>query len=293
MGQGQLGVCLAAPAEAFGAANTRELYHLLSAPILDALKKLGIEAGFRGKNDLEADGRKIAGLGIYADPRGAMHFHASLLVDLDIPLMLRVLNIPLQKIGDKSNTAKVEQRIATVSGLLHRKVATDEVRQLIRQGYAEHFGIRLTPRPLGPSERAAIARLAAEKYAHDDWIFQLSPQPDMTGMGLKKTAAGLLRTYVALKGETIKSVLITGDFLGLENLFRHIEARLKWSPLDREQIGHIIHDLFEQYPPPDPGLTPAEVEQAIWRAALGAMKEVQHTYRGSCYYPKPEPAQPT
>ncbi|MBK6930959.1 MAG: hypothetical protein IPH12_08800 [Saprospirales bacterium] len=239
-----------------------------------------------GKNDLEVGGRKIAGLGIHVNPHGAAQFHASLLVDLDIPLMLRVLNIPLQKIGDKVNIQKVEQRIATVSGLLHRPVATDEVRQLIKSAYAAHFGVQLACQPLAPAEHQAIRQLAEEKYEHADWVFQRSPQPDMTGMGLKKTAAGLLRTYVALKGETIKSVLITGDFLGLEPLFQHIEAQLKWSPLDQQHIEKVVELAFEKHNTAEAGIEPAELCQAIWRAALGAMKEVQHTYRGSCYYPK-------
>lgn len=284
MGAGQLGVCLAIP-DAMGAGNTRELYHLLSTPILMALKNLGIDAGFRGKNDLEADGRKIAGLGIHVNPQGAAHFHASLLVDLDIPLMLRVLRIPLQKIGDKPNIAKVEQRIATVSGLLNRPVSTAEVRQRIKICFAEHFGVRLEAQPLRPGEQALIDRLAAEKYRHDDWIFQRSPQPDMTGMGLRKTPAGLLRAYVALKGETIKSALITGDFMDLEPLFQHIEAQLKWSPLDQQNIAKVVENAFETMRPLDPGLSPLDVQQALWRAALGAMKEAQYTYNGSCYYP--------
>ena len=61
--------------------------------MIRALRELGIHAKFRAKNDLEVDGRKIAGLGVYYDASGAMMFHTSLLVDLDISLMLRVLEI--------------------------------------------------------------------------------------------------------------------------------------------------------------------------------------------------------
>lgn len=287
MGEDQLGVCLTAPADAFPqAGNMRELYHLLSAPILAALQQLGITAGFWGKNDLVVDGRKIAGLGIYASPEGTLQFHASVLLDLDIPLMLRVLKIPMQKLSDKQHIGKVEERMATVSGLLGRKVASGELRQRVKRCFAEQFGIAWEEKPLSTIERVKIIQLAFPKYAHEDWIFQQSPQPDMTGMGLKKTAAGLLRAYVALKGETIKSALITGDFLNLEALFHQIEAQLKWSPLDQEHIGRVIDRVFAEQAPEDAGVSPEEVRQVIWRAALGAMKEVQYTYRGSCYYPK-------
>lgn len=285
MGHEQLGICLAT-ANTFGSAHTRELYHLFSAPVIMALEQLGIKAELRGKNDLEVGGKKIAGLGIHVNPNGAIQFHTSLLVGLDIPVMLKVLNIPLQKIGDKAQIHKVEQRITTVSGALGREITVGAVRELVKSCFEKKFGIRLAEQPISIGELAQIEKLASERYRNEDWIFQHSPQPDMSGMGLKKTPVGLLRTYLALKGETIKSVLITGDFFGQEVLFRQIESQLKWSPLDRAHIDRIVHQAFASFSQTDPGLSADDVQEAIWRAAMGAMKEVQFTYRGSCYYPK-------
>ena len=284
MGHGQLGLCLAT-ANTFGCANTREMYQLFSTPVIMALAELGIEAKLRGKNDLEVNGKKIAGLGIHANPHGAIQFHTSLLVDLDIPVMLRVLNIPLQKIGDKAQIHKVEQRITTVSREIGRKITVAEVRQFVKNGFETYFQSHLEEQPISPAERLEIEKLEHERYSNEDWIFQNSPQPDMTGMGLKKTAAGLLRTYIALKGETIKSVLITGDFSEQEGLFKYIESQLKWSPLDKDKMAKTVENAFLKFSGHDLALTEKEVADSIWRAALGAMKEVQYTYQGSCYYP--------
>ncbi|HHH50378.1 MAG TPA: lipoate--protein ligase family protein [Saprospiraceae bacterium] len=286
MGQGQLGLCLAT-ANTFHSENTRALYHLFSAPVLAALKEFGIEAKFRGKNDLEVAGKKIAGLGIHVNPFGAIQFHTSLLVDLDIEIMLNVLNIPLQKIGDKAQVHKVEQRITTISKELNRKVTVEEVREVVKFYFEKHFKIKLQEEALTKEEQNEIEKLAKEKYRNEDWLFQNSPQPDMTGMGLKKTPAGLLRTYVALKGEIIKSVLITGDFIEQEKLFKYIEAQLKWSALDKEQILKVIQKAFTKFSKSTVGLSERAVLHSIWTAAMAAMKEVQYTYEGSCYYPNP------
>ncbi|HHM21871.1 MAG TPA: lipoate--protein ligase family protein [Bacteroidetes bacterium] len=285
MGEEQLGLCLAT-ANTFNSENTRELYHIFSTPVLNALEQLGIKAKFHGKNDLVVNGKKIAGLGIHVNPKGAIQFHTSLLVGLDIPLMLKVLKIPLQKIGDKKQIHKVEQRITTVSKELNRNISTGEVRQLVARNFEKYFNIKLIEKPINDFEKKAIEKLAAQKYHNDDWIFQNSPQPDMTGMGLKKTAAGLLRTYVALKGETIKSVLITGDFTEHDDLFKYIEAQLKWSPLDKQKIMHAVQKSFLKFNGNDTGLSAEDIFASIWRAALGAMKEVKYTYEGSCYYPE-------
>lgn len=284
MGHDQLGVCLAT-ANTFGAANTRELYQLFSTPVVKALEQLGIQAQLRGKNDLEVDGKKIAGLGIHVNPHGAIQFHTSLLVDLDIPVMLKVLNIPLQKIGDKAQIHKVEQRITTVTRALGRQITTGEVRKLVQSHFERQFGIQWVDQSPTAIEKAEIEKRAKERYRNENWIFQNSPQPDMNGMGLKKTPAGLLRTYVALKGETIKSVLITGDFFGQESLFKRIESQLKWSVLDKESIKCTVNKAFADLEPPEAGLGSDDVLEVIWRAAMGAMKEVQYTYRGSCYFP--------
>ncbi|MCB0589240.1 MAG: lipoate--protein ligase family protein [Phaeodactylibacter sp.] len=285
MGREQLGLCLAT-ANTFGAANTRELYQLFSTPVIKALEHFGIGAQLRGKNDLEVEGKKIAGLGIHVNPHGAIQFHTSLLVGLDIPLMLKVLKIPMQKIGDKAQVNKVAQRITTVSRALGRTLTTGEVRELVKAQFRAHFGVQLENQPLTAGEKAGIEKLTNERYRNEEWIFHNSPQPDMNGMGLKKTPAGLLRTYVALKGETIKSVLITGDFFGQESLFRQIEVNLKWSALDKELVKRKVHQAFVELGHTTPELSADDVNEAIWRAALGAMKEVQFTYKGSCYFPK-------
>ncbi len=291
MGSGQLGICLTSHTERFDFNRLRELYMLFSAPVINALQELGVEAGFRSRNDLEVGGKKIAGLGIYVSPTGCLQFHTSLLLDLDVGLMLRVLNIPRQKYDDKRMIRSVEQRITTLRRELGREVPAAEMRALLKKHYSIAFGAEFEQASFSPEEQARIDELAEQRYRNEDWVFQHSPRPDMNGMGLKKTAAGLLRTYIALKGETIKSVLITGDFFqGLE-VFRKVESLLKWSPLERDAIEQVVHSAFakweESHEEPLP-LQASELCDAIWIAARRARAEHKFTYQGTCYYPKSE-----
>ncbi|MBK6622610.1 MAG: hypothetical protein IPG32_17705 [Saprospirales bacterium] len=181
---------------------------------------------------------------MYVNPQGAFHFHASLLADLDIGKMLSVLHIPVQKFEDKQKIQRVEQRITTVSREAGRKVNIAEIRTLVKNSFEEHFGISFEEQPVSAEEKRHIEHLENERYRNEEWLYQHSPQPDMTGMSLKKTAAGLLRTYIGLKGETIKSVLITGDFLEDAGLLSQIEAQLKWSPLEKERIAQAVDRIF-------------------------------------------------
>ncbi len=286
MGQDQLGICFTS-SPSYRGMDMRpvEIYHRFSLPLIRALENLGIAARFRAKNDLETGGRKIAGLGVYFDPFGAMLFHASLLVDLNVPLMLQVLKIPKEKISDKSGVSSVTQRITTVSGELNRKVAVDDVRNALGEAFEEIFQIKLSPDLWNITEEEQIAKLAREKYLSTDWIFQRSPNPDMTGMSLRKTPAGLLRIHLGLKGDIIKNALITGDFLVASETMNRIEARLKWTPMEKESIGRIVQEATSHIGSLQAGITPEDIMESVWKAGLNARAKNRITNRGSCYYP--------
>jgi len=290
MGTGQLGICFACSSDTFKWGNVRELYYKFSEPIIEALQILGINASFRSKNDLEVNGKKIAGLGVHVSSTGEIQFHTSLLIDLDVKQMLRVLKIPIQKFDDKKKVNAVEERITTINRELKREVPIDEVIDLVKHCFAESLQTEFAPTDFTVLEKQKIRALEEKRYLSDDWIFQRSPQADMTGMSLKKTPAGLLRTYIGLKGETIKSVLITGDFFDQAVLLTKIESELKWSSMDEEKISKVVARVFAANTSEATkfGLVPAVVTQCIWLAAQRAMAAERYTYNGSCYYPKKE-----
>jgi len=293
MGSGQLGVCFACSADTFEWENVRELYHKFSQPIIDALNMMGIAAKFRSRNDLEVNGKKIAGLGVHVSATGDIQFHCSLLIDLDVEQMLKVLKIPIQKYANKKKISSVEQRITTISRELSRSVSIKEVTDLVKHCFAEALVTEFVTELFSVEEKQQIKGLEEQRYLSKDWIFQRSPQADMTGMSLKKTPAGLLRTYIGLKGETIKSVLITGDFFDQAELLSKIESDLKWSSMDQNNISRVVDKVFAANPSAATkfGLVPAVVTQCIWLAAQRAMAAERYTYNGSCYYPKKEKEQ--
>jgi lipoate-protein ligase A len=87
-------------------------------------------------------------------------FHASLLVDLDVSLMLRVLETPFEKIANKG-IETVEARVTTLRRELERPVTIDEVRAEVARGYVHAFGVALSPGDFSYGERRDIERLEA------------------------------------------------------------------------------------------------------------------------------------
>ena len=287
MGAGQLGVAVVTRAPA--AERPKELLERYSAGIVAGLRELGIEARFRGKNDLEVGGRKIAGLGLYLDGNGALLFHSSVLADLDVEFMLEVLQIPAAKLGDKAVSA-VRERVTTVTAETGGDWAGATLRGDVANGFAKALDLELVEEDPETAEIAATARLVDEKYSTEDWLHLRSPQKDATATSVVKTPAGLVRCYVALNGDTIKSALFTGDFNELPAPLVRIEEALRWKRLERTELvaagvraaGH------------DTGLgVPAEVlVDAVLDAgarALAAREARAAPLRdGSCYFPEAE-----
>ena len=242
MGPGQLGVAVVTSLDSPGSPpGPREALQTYAQGIVAGLEALGIRAVFRGKNDLEVGGRKVAGLGVYLDEARALLFHCSLLADLDLPLMLRLLNLPLEKLSDK-DVATFEARLTTVSRELGRPVSTDWLREQVKEGFARAFGVNLASRGLDAGEWEGIARLEQEKYLSPEWVYQRHPPRDLAGAALRKTGAGLLWVHLSLAGEVIKSLVITGDFFSSSEAVNRLESRLRWSAADKETVETAVKE---------------------------------------------------
>lgn len=282
MGAGQLGVAVVSRAPA--AERPKELLERYATGIQAGLAQLGIVANFRGKNDLEVGGRKIAGLGLYLDGCGGFLFHSSVLADLDVPFMLDALRISAAKLGDKA-VAAVEERVTTVTRETGDAWDGAALREVIAVGFAKALEVDLVPGAVEPAEDAAARRLVAEKYDTSEWLAQRTPHPDATASAVFKTPAGLVRLYLALQGGTIKSALFTGDFNELPPALGRFEEALRWKALDPDALvgavwrSGVHHDL---------GLRVDDLVAAVLdageRAAGHAVAAPQRD--GSCYFPE-------
>ena len=285
MGPGQLGVAVTTRAPT--GIPPRDLLRRFAGGIIAGLATLGIDAGFRGKNDLEVGGRKIAGLGLYIDDHGGLLFHASVLVDLDIALMLQVLQIPGAKLADKG-LGRVRERITTVSEQLGDATSTDRVRGLVADGFCSTLGLDLTLAQPAAAERARAAALTRDRYASSAWVHGEQPTGDARGSFALKTPAGLVRVYAGVQRDALSSVMFTGDFSTMPPELLALEAALRWCRADPERIteatrGELAADAL--------GIGPDAIGAAIWGAAERALARagVAEPVRpqGSCYFPEP------
>lgn len=272
MGSDQLGIALCIPAQQGDSSRpARELMAHFSAGIINGLELSGIQAAFWGKNDIEIRNRKVAGLGVYRAPEGALLFHASVLVDLDVAFMLHVLKTPFEKITDKA-IAVVTDRVTTIRRETGSHVKLDEIRATIAAGYRKAFGVSLMRGDFTPDELEAIEVLEKSKYLTSGWVNQTMAVPDTFGAAKVKTPAGLLDVRATLAGNTIKAIFIGGDFFAAEGAIAGLEERLRWHSANPQRVQETLAAGYAEYATQLNNLPMEAVQEAIQQAVRAAQK---------------------
>ena len=247
MGENQLGVALAIPGKTDESyASVRERMAQFSQGIISGLNTLGIEVEFRRKNDLEVNGKKIAGLGLHKTATGGLLFHASLLVDLDVSYMLNVLRTPFEKISDKE-IATVAERTTTIQREYKKPLTLNNVRVIILNGYKNAFDANIELSDLSNEEMDEIRQLEKDKYMDSDWIFQSTDVADAIGKSIIKTEGGLLDIRIVLAGKMIKSAYIGGDFFTSEHAIADLEQSLRWHSSQHKSLTETLTQVYERW----------------------------------------------
>ncbi len=219
------------------------VFQSLSLVLLRALDRVGIQGYFQPKNDLEVNGRKIAGLSAASEADSCLLFHTSLLVDFDIALMTDIMNTPVIKLEDKGYNC-FSQRMTTVRDELGRKVSVTEIIEAIQNSFEEEFCICFKEDSPDEWEKKTIQGFIEERYTKDEWIFSHRHPRARMGVGQLKTKGGLLEIYLALSGASIESIMVTGDFFSTTEDLHRIENALKWTSARRESIENNIASVW-------------------------------------------------
>ncbi len=211
------------------------VFDSLSRVLIKALGKVGIPASFRPKNDIEVQGKKIAGLSAASESGKALLFHTSLLVDFDVGLMIDIMNTPLIKVQDKGYNC-FSQRMTAARWELGREIQVTEMMDAIIDAFEEYFGIKFEEDVPSGKEQDKIHEFIATRYTQHSWIFSHKHPRARMGIGQLKTKGGLLEVYLSLSGGSIENVVITGDFFSTTENIQRLENALKWTSARPEMI---------------------------------------------------------
>jgi lipoate-protein ligase A len=250
----------------------RGIFETLSTVLMQALEDLGVEAAFVPKNDLVVEGKKIAGLSAALETERAILFHASLLVDFDIPLMLDIMNQPPLKMSDKGYNC-FSQRMTTITEQLGHDIEMEAVFRAIEDSFRHTFGVSFEIDEPDAWESSRMQEFAQKRYNNPEWIFSHKHPRSHMGTGMLKTPGGLLEIYLSLAGNTIEHIMITGDFFSTTRDINLLESSLKWTSSKPERIEEHLSEVWREemiY-----GLDVPALTEAILRARENALNPLQ------------------
>ncbi len=245
------------------------LYRKMCEGAVFGLKKLGIEARFRPKNDIEVGRRKISGTGGTFEGE-AFLFQGTLLVDFDAGTMLRALRIPIEKLKDKEVRA-IKKRVTWLTEELGRAPSSPVIKAALAEGFARSLGAAFRPAPLTPYEKRLL-RAALPRFRSDDWIYgaRRPPESRLVLKSSLKTRGGLVRVSLVTDppARRINYALVTGDFFAFpKNTIMNLEARLKDLPLDAKSIRRAVGAYFREEEPEIPFTRPGDFLGVLLEAA--------------------------
>lgn len=225
-----------------------ELFKLICEAVICGLGYLGVKAGFRPKNDIEVNGRKISGTG-GTDLGDALLFHGSLLVDWNVEVMVNALNIPTEKMRDKAITS-IKERVTCLAWEMGKAPPEVKIKEALVQGFAKVLGVQLIPATYTKAEEERYQRLLPY-YRSDEWIYHIRRDLADRKMAsaLKKTPGGLVKLSLSAdrKGRRIKQALLTGDFFCTPpRAVLDLESRLKDLPYQEQQVRRVIEEFLLQ-----------------------------------------------
>ncbi|MGM0664016.1 MAG: lipoate--protein ligase [Thermodesulfobacteriota bacterium] len=221
------------------------LFTTMSRILSDALAGFGIRSYFQPRNDLEVEGRKIAGLSAASEVGKSLLFHTSLLVDFDVELMLDIMNTPLIKLSDKGYSC-FSQRMTTVQMAAGGPVEVESVMDAVAGAFESGFGIRFVEDEPDQWENESVRDFIENRYTRQDWIFTHKHPRARMGVGRVKTRGGLLEIYLSLSGASIENVLITGDFFSTTEDVNRLEKALKWTSAREDRIAENLERVWKE-----------------------------------------------
>ncbi|MEW5912681.1 MAG: DUF116 domain-containing protein [Thermodesulfobacteriota bacterium] len=237
------------------------------------VSRLGVQARFRPRNDIEVNGRKVSGTGGVLLEGGAL-FQGTLLIKNQIERFLKALRVPVEKLKKREIDSLME-RVAFLEDLLG-PLDLEAVKEALAAEFSQSLSLELRPGGLTLGEQAELAK-RLPYFRSEQWV-RLKSLPSDRPAWLKnivQTSQGTLRVHLWLdrRGSRVQRALISGDFFCRpQRLVLDLEAALMGVKAKPQALHQAVLSFLEGARGAFIGIPPSEVAQAV--ALAGARREL-------------------
>ncbi|HEU4350723.1 MAG TPA: alpha/beta fold hydrolase [Burkholderiales bacterium] len=242
------------------------------------LRRLGIAAEFRPRNDIEVGGRKLCGTGGVIDGR-TLFFQGTLLTDFDPERMIEALRVPVEKLA-RRDLDDARRRVITLREALGGVPPLADIQGALLAGFREHLGVEPRWGEVTDYEERLAQRLHDEQFGTEEFVRSLDAPVDEAQLvsATLVRRGGTLRADLRLEGPgrgRIREALITGDFfLSPARAVLDLEAALRGTAA--ADAGAAVEAFFAHTPCELVGLSPLDFREVV----EGALAQITLTAAG-------------
>ena len=175
------------------------------APLVTALRRLGVPAELTGRNDIFVEGRKVSGYARRVSGKQEI-IHGTLMYDVDIDTLTKVLDTPGSKMRAKG-IGSVKSRVANLKDYLPGFKSLDEVQAALQEILAAGDG----PMDFPEDGLEKVKEMRERKFSTWEFIYGHSHEADFTHQA--KLPCGTVEAAVRLDRGLVKGLTFTGDYL--------------------------------------------------------------------------------
>ncbi|PPE04826.1 lipoate protein ligase A [Entomoplasma ellychniae] len=220
--------------------NTETSFADVLKPIIKYLQSENLNANFSGRNDIEIDGYKISGNAQLKSKEKVLQ-HGTLLFDVELPKILKYLNVDPEKIKHQKVKSK-PARVANIKRLLtdiNKDVSLEAFIEGVIKSYTVNEEVKWIK--LNSNQQDIVTNLWENKYKLREWTFGKNEDFELSKKAYLETK-GLLEIKLNIDKGNISKIKIYGDFLGYEGT-EELEKHLTNISYDYQQIKNVLNDF--------------------------------------------------
>lgn len=205
-------------------------------PVVQALRKLGVNAELSGRNDIQVGDRKISGNAQFST-NGRMFSHGTLMLNSELDKVAQALKVKKEKIESKG-IKSVRSRVANISEFLDHPISMSAFRQLLLESI---FGGKEIPEyQLTEKDWEKIRQISKERYQTWEWNYGKSPKFNLRHS--RRFPVGTVDVRLEVNKGIIENCKIYGDFFGIGEV-KDIEEKLTGCRYERAGIEKALEGI--------------------------------------------------
>ncbi|SDH41832.1 lipoate-protein ligase [Alteribacillus persepolensis] len=225
--------------------NSFHNFKKFTEPVIEALNNMGVPAELSGRNDIQANGKKISGNAQFTT-KGRMYSHGTLMLDSQIEHVVSALNVKDEKIKSKG-IKSIKSRVGNINDFLDTPLSINEFKQTLLR-HIFHSEDHIPVYHLTKDDWDKVHVIAEKRYKNWNWNYGKSPAFDVERS--KKFDAGLIDIRFNVKKGYIETCKIYGDYFGVKDT-KEIEHALEGQKYEVRALKEALEpfDLHEYFGP--------------------------------------------